>query len=303
MKGRWHIVILLLSIVVVMPSCSSKKRLEAGKPLKKRAPGFLINKNAKEAFTYDWLGMKISADFTSEGQSESFKVNVKGKKDSVLWISISPALGIEVIRMIITPDSVKYVSKVPNNKHYYTGTYNDVAQLMGLDIEFSQMMELLVGNPVMLDKQDDKLESLVDDRQYFMVSKFSRRLKKLLDVDERQILPNTTLTVNSLSKDYRKIKKRSSVEDLMVKRFWLSGEHYKLERAQFDDLYNLRIVELGYRDFKEYEGQLYPSRGRLKVSDQSEWQQLEFKITRVRTGKEYEFPFEIPKDFERRRNL
>lgn len=303
MKVSGQIVLIVLSVLVVMPSCSSKKRLAAGKPLRNRAPGFLINHNAKEAFTYDWLGMKISADFTSEGESESFKVNVKGKKDSVLWISVSPALGIEVIRMIITPDSVKYVSKVPNNKHYYKGTYDDVSKLMGLDLEFDQMMELLVGNPVMLDKQDDKLESLVDDRQYFLVSKFSRRLKKLLDADEKQVLPNTVLTANSLSKDYRRIKKRSSVEDLMVKRFWLSGEHYKLERAQFDDLYNLRVVELDYKDFKEYEGQLYPSKGRLKISDQSEWQQLEFKITRIRTGKEYDFPFEIPDDFERRRNL
>lgn len=295
--------IFLIALLIGLSACGSKRKLADDKPLRNRAPGFLMNKNTKEDFEYDWLGMKISADFSSEGQSDSFKVNVKAKKDSVLWISISPALGIEVVRMVITPDSLKYVSKVPNNKHYYLGQYGDVQDMIGMDVNFAQLVDLLVGNPVMLDKQDDKLESLVDDRQYFLISKFNRKLKKILELDEKQVLPNSVLTVNPLTKDYRKTKKRSSVEDLLVKRFWLNGQHYKLERAQFDDLYNLRVVEFLYSNFKEYDGQLYPGNGRLKVSEQDTWQQLEFKVTRLKTDKEYDFPFEIPDDFERRGNL
>lgn len=303
MRASKNILLIVLSLSMMLPACSSKKRIAKGKPLRNRTPGYLIHKNIKEAFTYDWIGMKISAEFSSEGQSDSFKVNIKARKDSLLWVSVSPALGIEVMRMLISPDSVKYVSKIPNNKHYYLGTFKELTGILGLDLSFSQLVDLLVGNPVLLDKQHDKLASKVDQQQYFIVSKFSRRLKRLLEIDERQILPSSVLTVNSLSKTYRKIKKRSSVDDLLVKRFWLNGEHYKLERAQFDDLYNLRQVELSYRDFKEYEGQLYPSKGRLKVSDRGEWQQLDFKITRVRTGKQYEFPFDIPDKFEKREHL
>ena len=40
------------------------------------------------------------------GQTGTFTLNVRMARDSVIWMSISPALGVEAARVLLTPDSV-----------------------------------------------------------------------------------------------------------------------------------------------------------------------------------------------------
>ncbi len=293
-------VLLPLLLMLFFSSCSNERRLARGKPLRQRSPAFLVNHNVKNSLHYDWVGMKLSVDFKNPERSESFRANVKMKKDSIIWMSISPALGIEMLRLVITPDSVKYISKIPDNKYYYLGDFSVISDLAKMDLSFDMIQDLLLGNAIMLDKQDDKLNSRIDKQQYFLVSKFHRRLKKLIGVDDKNILPNHEININPLSKEYQKAKRKSKKEDLMVKRFWLNGKHYKIERELFNDLYNFRDIEITYRDFEKVDGQLFPDECRLRVSSPDDWQEIEFEITRIRLNKEYELSFEIPEDYERK---
>jgi hypothetical protein len=291
-------ILLVMVSVFLTVSCSNERRLAKGKPLKKRAPSFLVNHNAKGDFQFDGLSMKISVDVKSEGESDSFKANIRIRKDSVIWISISPALGVEMVRVIITPDSVKYVSKVPYNKHYYLGDFTAVTDVAMMDLDFKMIQDILLGNAIMMDKGEDKFVSLIDKQSYCLISKFNRHLRRVLDFDEKSVLPNSTFAVNSLSKEYQKALRRASVDDLMVKRFWLDGSYFRVEQAMYNDLYNMREIEIQYDDFEEHEGQLYPEHGRLKVTTPETWTELDFKVIRLRTSKTLDFPFTIPEDYE-----
>ena len=205
--------------VLLAVSCSNEHRLAKGKPLKKRAPSFLVNHNVKDDFQFEWLSMKISADVKSEGKNDSFKANIRIRKDSLIWISISPALGVEMVRVLITPDSVKYVSKIPNDKHYYLGDFSAVTGVAQMSLDFKMIQDILLGNAIMMDKGEDKFVSLIDKQRYCLISKFNRHLRRALDFDEKAVLPNSTFTVNGLSKEYQKALRRASVDELMVKRF------------------------------------------------------------------------------------
>jgi hypothetical protein len=284
----------------VLFGCSNAKRANRGKPLRNYSANHLVKQNEKEDLTYEWLGMKLSADLSTEGESQSFKANIRIKRDSIIWISISPALGVEMVRVIITPDSVWYVSKVPNDKHYYLGDFGVIKAIVKIDVDFQMIQNLLIGNAILMDKREDNLNVLIDDQQYMLISKFDRKLKKLLDMDEKEVLPNTVLTVDKHDRDFQKIQQRATVDELMVKRFWLNGYNFKLERSLFNDLHNQRNIEVVYDDFEEESGQFYPQKVRLKVSDDKGWQQLEFKTSRIRLDKTFDFPFEIPEDYERR---
>lgn len=284
--------------VLLAVSCSNEHRLAKGKPLKKRAPSFLVNHNVKDDFQFEWLSMKISADVKSEGKNDSFKANIRIRKDSLIWISISPALGVEMVRVLITPDSVKYVSKIPNDKHYYLGDFSAVTGVAQMSLDFKMIQDILLGNAIMMDKGEDKFVSLIDKQRYCLISKFNRHLRRALDFDEKAVLPNSTFTVNGLSKEYQKALRRASVDELMVKRFWLDENHFRVERALYNDLYNSRDIEIEYGDFEDHDGQLYPGYGRLKVTSPEAWTELDFKVIRVRTSKTLDFPFSIPEDYE-----
>ena len=47
-----------------------------------------------------------------DGKKADFNAFVRLRKDSLLWVSINVALGIEAFRLLITPDSVKVLNKL-----------------------------------------------------------------------------------------------------------------------------------------------------------------------------------------------
>ncbi len=300
LRGASVWILLVCLSAWMLSSCSNSKRLAKGKPLRKHSSGILINKNKKVDFDFEWVGMKMSIDFESPEQSQDFKATVRIRKDSIIWLSIAPAANIEMIRMVITPDSVKYISKVPNNKHYFLGTFEKISDVAQMELDFGLLQDILIGNAIFLDKQEDNYNNIIDDQQYCVLAKFSRKLKKIVGVDEKDVLPNTQFSIAPSEKKYERLKSRADFDEITVKRFWLNGYNFKLERALFNDFYYNRDIELNYSDFKEEDGQLYPAKGRFKVTSADTWQDLQFKITRMSINKPYEIEFDIPENYDRR---
>ena len=300
----WKNIALALISVVLATSCNNIRRTKKGKPLVQRSPGTLIKKNEKSNFNYDYVHMKMNVDVSDETGEESFKANVKMKKDSIIWMSITPTLGIEAIRLVVTKDSLKLYSKIPNNKFYYEGTFEDMVSKTGVSLEFEMIQEVLVGNAIMLDKQEDKLLSNIDDQHYYLVNKFHRRLKKILELDERQLGFHEDPDIKVSFAKYDRNKDRSQPEELMIKRFWMDPFDYKVTKAMYNDFYNLRDITIGYEAFEEEKDQIYPTIGRLRIVEIDEkWQEFSFKITRLKSGKVLEFNYKVPEGYERKDHL
>ena len=92
------------------------------KPIKEKSPSFLTKRIEKNLFEYETLSFKSEVTVQMKDEKRSFKTNIRIKRDSAIWMSISPALGIEVARAIFTTDSIKLVDKW--NDQYYLGDYD-----------------------------------------------------------------------------------------------------------------------------------------------------------------------------------
>lgn len=298
---RFFHIILLLIVISVMTSCKRNKGvIETQEPLKERTASYLLRKYERNQFQYDWVGMKLDADFITMDESQGFKANVRMKKDSVIWISISPALGIEVFRVLITQDSVKYISKIPDNKYYYTGGFESISELARIDLDFDMLQDILIGNAIGLEKDEGKFRSSIDNYLYLLTSKYRRKVRRVVGVDDRKLSSNDTIIVNPNDPKYQRTLRRSEDENLIVSRYWLDPETFRMVRSVFNDLINQRAVDINYADFKLEGEQYYPSSCVMKMKDATQQQELNFKITRIATEKTYDFPFEIPEDFERK---
>jgi len=74
------------------------------------------------------------------------------KKDSVIWVSINAALGIEAFRILIKPDSVFVLNKLDKVAQLRSLNYlRDVTQL---PIDFHTLQEIIIGNPVYFDRNN-----------------------------------------------------------------------------------------------------------------------------------------------------
>ncbi|MBL0315673.1 MAG: DUF4292 domain-containing protein [Flavobacteriales bacterium] len=284
-------------------ACKSKKDTVKKDPLRNRTAGFLLRHYEENKFDFEWAGMKVDAEYMVMGETQGFKATIRMKKDSAVWISITPALGIEMIRMLVTPDSLKYLSKIPENKFYYLGTFEDINKLIGVGLDFDMLQDILVGNAIGLEKDEGRFRSETENESYLLISKYKRRVRRVVGVDDRR-LEDDTIVVNPNDPRYQRTLKRVDEEDgMIISRYWVEPEHFRLIKSVFNDLIKQRTMELHYSEFQLNEDQIYPSQCRLILNNPSAQQELNFEITKISTGKPYDFPFEIPEDYIRKDSL
>ena len=68
-----------------------------------------------------WFSARVNVDATIDKENRSFNANLRICKDSAIWMSISPALGIEVARVLIDKDSVRFINRL--NSTYFKGGF------------------------------------------------------------------------------------------------------------------------------------------------------------------------------------
>jgi hypothetical protein len=71
------------------------------------------------------------------------------KKDSLIWISVNAALGIEAMRVLIDKDSVRILNKL--DKEYQVRSLEYLTEVAALPLDLHTLQELIIGNPVFLD--------------------------------------------------------------------------------------------------------------------------------------------------------
>ena len=294
---------LVIIVMSAMSACRKPKEVVRETPVKNRTAGYLLKRYAENKYAFDWLGMKVDASFGTEDNSDNFKATIRMRKDSAIWVSIVPALGIEMIRVMITPDSLKYLSKIPENKFYYTGGFDEIGRLIGIDFDFEMLQDLLVGNAIGLEKDEQRFRSEIDDNDYLLISKYRRKVRRVVGVDDRK-LEGDTILVNPDDPRFRRTAKRTDEEDgLIISRYWLEPAGFRLVKSVFNDLLRQRTMEISYEDFQPDGEQYYPAKCRLVISSTQVRQEMRYEITKLSSGKPYEFPFDVPDDYVRRDSL
>lgn len=85
----------------------------------------------------------------SDGKDYEFNAFIHIKKDSMIWVSINAALGIEAFRLLITPDSVKILDKLKKIARLRSVSF--LQEEVHLPVDFRTLQDLLMGNPIYLD--------------------------------------------------------------------------------------------------------------------------------------------------------
>ena len=85
---------------------------------------------------------RLSVDLQTGDKTMGSRVELKLVKDSALQLSVQPFLGIEVLRMELTPDSVKVMDRM--NKRYVAEGYTALKEEWPIDFNFYNLQALFV---------------------------------------------------------------------------------------------------------------------------------------------------------------
>jgi hypothetical protein len=296
--GWWNMVV-LLTAGLVLSGCSNERRLAKGKPLRNLPPNAILETADAAALQWEWISMKVDAEVSGPERKDSFKATVRMAKDSVIWMSLTPALGVEVVRVMLTQDSVHMFSKIPGNKFAFTGSYESISEWVGTPMSFGNVQDLLTGRPMGLNPDEDKFLSRVDEQQYALIGKYKRPVRRLVGADDRDLAPDDSLAMEASERRHERMRNRKEEEDLLVKRHWFDGLTFDPVRDVFDDLYYLRTVTIEREDFvleehAEMPVGRWPQHIMLTLQAPEGNAEIDLEITRSKLNKPTDFPFEVP---------
>jgi hypothetical protein len=277
-KGIIHFytvaVAFLLAFAFFSSGCRSTRKVSApvvkeNKKLEdKTAPDLqqLINDNA---FKAKMFSAKADVKTDNGEKSNSFNINLRIATDSVIWISISPLLGIEVARIMVTKDTVKFMDRL-NNK-YSVSDFDYLNKLLDINVDFEIIQGILTGN--LFSYKRNKFNSVYIDEKYYILSTLSKRkLKRSLeDID-----PNKPI-----------------VQDL-----WVDDTSYRIIRLSVEDQKREKSLLTDYSDHRETDAGKFPYKSKTNIKAEKNIL-IDIGYNKLTISNDLEFPFSIPSSYEK----
>jgi len=94
------------------------------------------------AFSY--LTAKSKVSLASKSQNfDNANVNIRMKKDSVIWLSVT-GVGLEIARGLITRDSIVFMDKI--HRDYFVFNYEQLSKKYNFDLNFDLLQAMIIGN-------------------------------------------------------------------------------------------------------------------------------------------------------------
>lgn len=99
---------------------------------------------------FETFSARVKVDYRdSKDKNLDFNAFIRMRRDSVVWVSVIAALGVEAFRVLIRPDSVMIMDKIEKTIKY--ATVSDLQQITQLPFDFTTLQQLIAGNPLYMD--------------------------------------------------------------------------------------------------------------------------------------------------------
>lgn len=263
--------ILLILLLLFFSSCSSVKHTTSQHPISFTSTATdsvkdsIIKYITKRYPQFEWLSAKASATGSTDDQSLSFNIHLRIRKDSAIWISATVPPGFEGIRMLLSPDTAKFMDRIHNR--YYVGPFDYLDTLLKAHFNFDMLQAILTTNFSTFFSTQNSLnvDSVKNTGPYYRIS-FIRPI-----VDSS---PDYQWVLHFFNASF-------SAKDLLIK-----------ERLPLG-----REIMVKYENMQEVNGQSFPSQLNMQLIAEKK-ANLSLSFDKMEIDKPLEFPFKIPGNYK-----
>ncbi|MGF1637749.1 MAG: DUF4292 domain-containing protein [Cyclobacteriaceae bacterium] len=220
-----------------------------------------VSEISVEEIDFDYFTSRSRISYEEGSKSLRGIANMRIKKDSIIWISITPSIGIEVTRVMLTADSVVIINRM--EKNFLQVDYKELSNTFGIDLDYAIIEAVLLGNLTIPLQDSDKVQ----------------RDNKFLKVSHNDGFLITESYINNQNKKLESLNMRQTDSQNMLNLKY--GNFQRLEQFLFAHLCK---VKLNYEShFGQTETLLEIEHQKPELSD-----------------KPLKFPFNVPSKYERK---
>jgi len=263
----FHLICFALLGSLMVTSCKTQRSLIKN-PIKEEGTDYLFKKLKERELQFEFFSARFSADYRNAGQEISFSGQLRIRKDSLIWLSLS-ILGIEGMRLMITQDSIKYLNRM--NSTFLTGDWAYLNNFLNTNIDFDVLQSFLIGNDISF-YEDGKFKASIDKNEYKLSAAGRRKMKKYIRNHEDEL-------------------------KVFIQNIWLDPETFKIIRADVKEIRKENIkLDATYHSFEAIGNQLFPREMTYQISAENRIF-VQASFSRITISEPLQFPFKIPQSF------
>lgn len=243
----------MLLLVLTVGACKSTKSITGGEADARLSAKNIINNHYTNQPRFKTLSGRVKIDYTNGDESQGVNVSLRMEKDKVIWMSAP--LG--VVKVHITPDKVSFYNKLENE--YFDGDFSYLSHLLGTDLDFEKVQNLLLGNAVM-DLRREKYNSEIYDGNYQLKPKNAQELFKIL--------------------------------------FQLEPKNFKIATQEISQPEKARQLSAKYT-YQDISGSVLPDEILITAEEAGELTKIDLSFRNLELNKPMNFPYKVPKGFDK----
>lgn len=239
--------------VLFVFSCKSAKVISDGTLDSRLSAKAVIKSHYQQTTNFKTLNGKIKIEYSDGEDSQSFTVSLRMQKDKAIWISAP--LGI--VKAYITPNRVSFYNKLQNE--YFDGDFSYLSELLGTEVDFSIVQNLLLGQSI-LDLRSEKYSISLAEDTYRLVPKNPGVLYKTL--------------------------------------FQIEPKNFKMAVQQLSQPSKKRLLEIRYNNYQSVDQNVLPNEIGILAQQEDTENRIVLEYRNLELNKSMNFPYRIPKGFK-----
>jgi len=266
--------IYIVAILLVFASFSCKT-IVPGMVTKRISEKKLVAELFKNSsIYYDFFYTKINVDFKDSKKSQSFKASVKMKIDSAFSGTISKGPYIAAT-YLINKDSIKGTNK--QIKCYFTEDLNYISSLIGVELEYTEFQNLILGKPLYID-EDVHYKQIKDKlKHYYILSSHKKRKFKRIDNEKL-----------NLDKDKN--------NDIFIK-YYFSPDSLDLVKMNIEIPGDTVTIDVNYKATQLIDNHVVPELTTIKIIHPKDSIFLELDYSKVKINQPKTIKFSVPSTY------
>jgi len=262
----------IIILAITFSSCKTTRSIIKA-PLKEKGSSYLFEKLNESELQYTTFKASFSAVYEKNKKKISVSGTIRIKKDSLIWCSVTPGLGIEAARMAISPDSVKVLDKM--NGTYVVKNFDFINELINKGLDYDMLQSLIIGNDFSI-YEKSSFKAAIENHEYRLSTLRRHRLRK------------QSKTADSLK------------GVIPFEQIFLDPNNFKISKVIIKEIdKNNRTFQANYKDPILINKQLVPQSVEFTINDGENKIHLLLKYSKIQIDPVQTYPFTIPPKYKR----
>ena len=267
-----NIIYCIIILAITFSSCKTTRSIIKA-PLKEEGSSYLFKKLNENELKYTTFKASFTADYEKDSKKISVSGTIRIKKDSLIWCSITPGLGIEAARMAISPDSVKVLNKMEGT--YIIKDFEFINELINKGLDYDMLQSLIIGNDFSI-YEKESFKAAIDNHEYRLSTLRRHRLRK------------QSKTADSL---------RGAIP---FEQIFLDPSNFKISKVIIKEIdKNNRTFQANYKNPMLINKQLVPQSVEFNINDGVNKIHLLLKYSKIQIDPTQSYPFNIPTKYKK----